>query len=67
MTAHDQALNPHWWVGSFAAAVSHDLIWRRTGLDDGGRQLEKTLNEMLSSGVFCDEARDLLPKVPKPR
>ena len=58
-------LDPHFWLGTLASQISHDLVWRRTGIDDKGRAMEKTLNEMLSSGVFSDEARDLLPKVPK--
>lgn len=53
------------WLGMLASAVSHDLIWRRRGLDDKGRAMEKTLNEFLRSGVAEQDMIELLPKVPR--
>jgi len=54
----DYSLDPHWWLGSLAAEITHHV---RGNTSD--RELRGALNEFLRSPVASEEMKALLREI----
>ena len=54
----DYSLNPHWWLGSLACAITHHLRGNMSDAD-----LRRSLNEFLRSPVASEEMKALLREI----
>jgi len=55
----DYSLDPHWWLGSLAAAITHYLRGNMSDAD-----LRRSLNEFLRSPIASEEMKVLLREIP---